>query len=104
MNEHADAAWPLAMHASAEATDQPLESVRALLDSRSGRHFADSVLNGLFRGATLEDAIASPATPRQWMTWTISRRTTREHGIPAGLPYLTGWVIQAEIPDQEGAD
>jgi hypothetical protein len=38
------------------------------------------------------------------MTWTISRRTTREHGIPAGLTYLTGWVIQAEIPDQEGAD
>jgi hypothetical protein len=102
MNEHAEAAWPLAMHAIAEATDLPLEAVRAFLDSRHGRHFADSVLNGLFYGATLEDAITSAT--RQWMTWTISRRTARESGIPAGLPYLTGWVIQAEILDQESAD
>jgi hypothetical protein len=98
MNEHADPAWPLAMNAISAATDLPLEAVRAFLDSRHGRHFADSVLNGIFHGVTLEDAINSAT--RQWMTWTISRRTTREYGIPAGLPYLTGWVIQAKILEE----
>jgi len=57
MNEQADAAWPLAMTAISDATCQPLESVRAFLDSRHGRHFADDVQNGLFAGATLNDAI-----------------------------------------------
>ena len=40
MNEHASAAWPLAMTAISDATSQPLESVRLFLDSRHGRHFA----------------------------------------------------------------
>ena len=52
MNEHAAAAWPLAMTAIADATGQPLESVRIFLDSRHGRHFADDVQNGLYRGQT----------------------------------------------------
>jgi hypothetical protein len=47
MNEHASAAWPLAMIAISDATSQPLESVRIFLDSRHGRHFADDVQNGL---------------------------------------------------------
>jgi hypothetical protein len=30
----------------------------------------------------------------QWMGWTtISRHISRETGIPRGLPYLTGFVI-----------
>ena len=29
---------------------------------------------------------------RRWQDWRIDRKTEREHGIPAGLPYLTGWV------------
>ena len=37
MNEHAAAAWPIAMTAISDATDQPLESVRLFLDSRHGR-------------------------------------------------------------------
>jgi hypothetical protein len=48
MNEHASAAWPLAMTAISDATSQPLESVRVFLDSRHGRHFADDVQNGLY--------------------------------------------------------
>ncbi len=36
----------------------------------------------------------------QHMDWSISKRDYREHGIPQGLPWLTGWVmhfvIQAE--------
>ena len=37
MNEHANAAWPLAMNAISDATGQPRESVRTFLDSRHGR-------------------------------------------------------------------
>ncbi len=59
MNEQASAAWPLAMTAIAEATGEPLESVRIFLDSRHGRHFADDVLNQLFAGNPLSEAIAT---------------------------------------------
>ena len=41
------------------------------------------------------NAIAVAAT--RWMGWTIGRRTSRETGIPPGLPYLTGYVIHAAI-------
>ena len=98
MNEQADAAWPLAMTAISDATCQPLELVRAFLDSRHGRHFADDVQNGLFAGATLSDAIEQ-ATQR-WMGWTIGRSTSKEYGIPKGLPYLTGFVIHCEIVEE----
>ena len=97
MNEHAEAAWPLAMTAISDATSQPLESVRIFLDSRHGRHFADDVQNGLYAGATLADAIEQ-ATAR-WMGWTIGRSTSKQYGIPMGLPYLTGFVIHCEITE-----
>jgi len=97
MNEQAETAWPLAMTAISDATCQPLESVRIFLDSRHGRHFADDVQNGLFAGATLADAIAQ-ATQR-WMGWTIGRSTSKQYGIPKGLPYLTGFVIHCEITE-----
>jgi len=98
MNEHAEAAWPLAMTAISDATYQPPESVRTFLDSRHGRHFADDVQNGLYAGATLADAIAQ-ATQR-WMGWTIGRSTSKQYGIPKGLPYLTGFVIHCEIVEE----
>ena len=98
MNEHAEAAWPLAMTAISDATSQPLESVRTFLDSRHGRHFADDVQNGLYAGATLADAIAQ-ATQR-WMGWTIGRTTSKQYDIPKGLPYLTGFVIHCEIVEE----
>ena len=97
MESQANAAWPLAMTAISDATGQPLESVRVFLDSRHGRHFADDVQNGLFRGQTLADAINS-ATQR-WMGWTIGRSTSKQYGIPKGLPYLTGFVIHCEITE-----
>jgi len=98
LNEQAPAAWSLAMTAIAEATGQSLDSVRIFLDSRHGRHFADDVQNGLYRGEALEDAIA--ATVHRWMDWTISRQTSRDYGIPRGLPYLTGFVMHCEITDE----
>ena len=98
MNEHATVAWPLAMNAVSDATGQSLESVRIFLDSRLGRHFADDVQNGLYRGQTLADAIN--AATQQWMGWSIGRQTSKEYGIPRGLPYLTGLVIHCEITDE----
>ena len=31
------------------------------------------------------------------MGWTIGRQTSKQYGIPKGLPYLTGFVIHREI-------
>jgi hypothetical protein len=98
MNEHAGAAWPQACAAISDATGQPLESVRAFLESRHGRHFADDVLNQMHAGRALADAIR--AATQQWMGWTIGRQTSKQYGIPRGLPYLTGFVIHCEIVDE----
>jgi hypothetical protein len=95
MNEHA-AAWPIA--STAIATGCEPEQVRAFLDSRHGRHFADDVQNGLFVGCSLKDAI-DKATAK-WMGWTIGRMTAKETGIPRGMAYLTGFVVQAAIDDE----
>ena len=98
MNEHAEAAWPLAMTAISDVTCQPLDSVRTFLDSRHGRHFADDVQNGLYGGDALADAIN--AATQRWMGWTIGRQTSKQYGIPKGLPYLTGFVIHCEIIEE----
>ena len=98
MNEHASSAWPLAMSAISDATGQPLESVRVFLDSRHGRHFADDVQNGLYEGKTLAGAIN--AATQCWMDWTIGRQTSKDYGIPRGLPYLTGFAIHCDITDE----
>ena len=34
------------------------------------------------------------------MGWRIDRKTSREEGIPHGLPYLTGWVTHFQILDE----
>jgi hypothetical protein len=102
LNEHATAAWPIAMTAISDATYQPPESVRTFLDSRHGRHFADDVLNELHAGANLKDAIH--AATQRWMGWTIGRQTSKQYGIPKGLPYLTGFVIHCEIVEEAMAD
>lgn len=97
MVNHADpaAAWALALPAVANATDATVEAVRDFLDSRHGRHFADDVANELFAGLALAAAI--DASVARWMGWRITRRTEHETGIPAGLPYLTGFVMDHEI-------
>ena len=99
MNDNADAAWPIAMTAISDATNQPLESVRLFLDSRHGRHFADDVLNEMLRGHDIKQAIDAAVT--RWMVWTIGRQTSKDCGIPKGLPYLTGFVIYCEISEEE---
>jgi hypothetical protein len=72
---------------------------QVFLDSRHGRHFADDVQNGLLRRPeALADAIN--AATQQWMGWTIGRQTSKQYGIPRGLPYLTGFVIHCEIAEE----
>jgi len=90
-------AWQLAFDAIRTATRVGDEAIRLFLDSRHGRHFADDVANELAASnrVSLNDVMAA-ATAR-WMGWTISRRTSIETGIPAGLPYLTGFAANAEI-------
>ena len=95
MREHAAPAWPIAFTAIHNATSTDPASVRAFLDSRYGRHFADGVNSQMHYGASLADAIAK--TTAEWMGWRITQRTSRETGIPAGLPYLTGFVINEGI-------
>ena len=102
LRDQAEIAWPIAMTTISDATNQPLESVRAFLDSRHGRHFADDVLNGLHAGSDLQEAIH--AATQRWMGWTIGRLTSKQHGIPKGLPYLTGFVIHCEIIEESLAD
>ena len=98
MNEQADTAWPMAMTAISTATGESLDAVQIFLDSRHGRHFADDVLNGLYTGASLANAIN--AATQRWMGWTIGRQTSKQYGIPKGLPYLTGFVIHCAIIDE----
>ena len=97
INHHGDAAiaWPIAINTISDATQIPAETVAIFLDSRHGRHFADDVANELATGKVIADAIEA-ATAR-WMGWRISARTAHQTGIPRGLPYLTGYVLHAEI-------
>lgn len=98
MGEHAQAAWPIAMRAVAEATGEAIESVRPFLDSRHGRHFADDVRNGSHDGLALAAAI--DAATQRWMSWTVGRPTSKDFGIPPGLPYLTGFVVSYAIAEE----
>ena len=93
--QDAAAAWAIAAPLIAAETGCSPEGVRAFLDSRHGRHFADEVANQLVGCRSVEPAIRAAIDTHQ--VWQISPRTTREHGIPTGLPYLTGWVAHFEI-------
>jgi hypothetical protein len=91
----ADVAWGKAFERISKATGAADAGVREFLDSRHGRHFADDVHSGIFAGMPISAAIDAAVT--RWMGWTISRATSRETGIPKGLPYLTGLVAHFEI-------
>ena len=112
--ESPETAWDIASRLIAEATEAEQgygpEGVRDFLDSRDGRHFADQVASAIHRrarglrvreGISLRDCITE--TVELQMRWTISRDIEREHGIPRGLPYLTGWVHHyAILAEAEG--
>jgi hypothetical protein len=116
-------AWTLASTAIAKVTGGTPEAVRHattaspllnagrrlrdVLDNRQGRHFANAEpapaigprgqakASEIFNGRTL--AAAVDAAVATWMGWKIDKQIEREHGIPRGLPYLTGWVIHHQL-------
>lgn len=95
----ADTAWNAALPAIVAATRCSPDEVRAFLDSRHGRHFADEVVmhmpaDGSGIGAAIDAAVA------RWMGWTITANISRLTDIPVGLPYLTGFVVHASIEDE----
>ncbi len=98
MGGYASIAWPIAMTHIAKTTNQPLESVRAFLDSRHGRHFADTVQDAILRSPDMRQAVA--LATEKWMSWPVGRTIQSDYGIPKGLPYLTGFVIQSAM-DQD---
>ena len=87
--------WVLAATLIAKAiratTEEDMIGIRDFLDSRMGRHFADDVVGNMV-GCKIDSETAIKSAIRRWQDWRISRQTERDEGIPAGLPYLTGWV------------
>lgn len=83
-------AWAITLPLVVAATGCSDWAARDFLDSRHGRHFADEVASQIGCGLALEPAICAAIAVYQG--WRIDRATTRRHGIPMGLPYLTGWV------------
>jgi hypothetical protein len=97
IGNHTDAktAWREASVQLVAATGCSGAGVRDFLDSRHGRHFADDVANGLFAGEPIFRA--TTVAIGLWHNWKIGRHIQREEGIPAGLPYLMGWVAHFEM-------
>jgi hypothetical protein len=89
--------WTAASAMIAAETDASPDAVRDFLDSRHGRHFADDVVSELAKAGHEHLEAAIEATIGRWQGWRIGRRTSRDEGIPAGLPYLTGWVTHFGI-------
>jgi len=87
--------WTLASTLIATAiranSEDEMIGIRDFLDSRMGRHFADDVVSNM-TGCKIDTETAIKSTIHRWQDWRISRKTEAEEGIPAGLPYLTGWV------------
>ena len=98
LDADAPQAWTIASTLVAAATGASPAGVRDFLDSRHGRHFADDVGNGLLDGCDLHAAIERAVA--RWQGWRIGRQTSRDTGIPAGLPYLTGFVTHFQILDE----
>lgn len=93
----ADEAWGIAITAIASDTGAEPDEVRDFLDSRWGRHFADTVHCYLDKHS-LKEAIAQAI--RHWNSWTLSLRTRRKLDIPLPMPYLTGMVYVATFEAQ----
>lgn len=93
-------AWDTAFVCILGATGADADSVRAFLDSKHGRHFADTVLDAMAGlptvGAAIESAIDT------WQGWRVGVNTAKHYGMPASaarLNYLDGLVTLAGIED-----
>jgi hypothetical protein len=94
-DRRSDEVWGLASTLISKAirarSEDEMIGIRDFLDSRMGRYFADDVI-GNMTGCNIDSEAAIKSAIRRWQDWRISRQLERDEGIPAGLPYLTGWV------------
>lgn len=95
VGQDANEAFDLAARQIGDETKTGGFAAAEFLDSRYGRQFGDDVVNATTQGLDLPRAIK--AAIDRWMSWTIGSQISRETGIPADLPYLTGIVANAEI-------
>lgn len=80
-------AWDLTLPKLVQITGWDEDTVQIFLDSRYGRHFADTVSENLFLGKPLDQAI--DAAIKTWMAWRVTRRTAKDWDAPLGEAYLT---------------
>jgi hypothetical protein len=85
--------WEIASCHIAEMTEASPEGVRDFLDFATA---ATSPTRSRTASTRAPLAAAIDAAAR-WKGWRIDRRTSRDEGIPRGLPYLTGWVTHFQI-------
>ncbi len=99
-DRRSDEVWVLASTLIAQTicaeSEDDMIGIRDFLDSRMGRYFADDVV-GNMTGCGIDSETAIKSSIRIWQDWRISRQLERCEGIPAGLPYLTGWVLHFAI-------
>lgn len=95
INGDSEKLWKMAFTSIQKITGDTDWAIRAFLDSKHGRHFADNVNGNRESGDTWQCAIDEAI--KTWMGWTIDRITSKDYGIPRGLPYLTGWVAHEGI-------
>ena len=88
-------AWDFAFQSILDATRCGPDEVRAFLDSRHGRHFADDVRNKLLLGHAIERAVEMATA--QWMRWRVTAHVARRYHMPVGEHYLTAFVILAGV-------
>jgi len=93
-------AWPLASEAIAKATGCPAECIRTFLDSGKGRLFAEGVIEHMSTNIALKTAV--DAVVKRWMHLKIGSRDERVYGVPAGVPYLKGFVCHCELEADTG--
>jgi hypothetical protein len=99
-DRRSDEVWVLASTLIAQTicaeSEDDMIGIRDFLDSRMGRYFADDVVGNMI-GCSIDSETAIRSSIRTWQDWRISRQLERCEGIPAGLPYLTGWVLHFAI-------
>jgi len=101
----ADAAEAFDLAAQEIATIAKVDGFDAAswLDTRDGRHLADTVIS---RMITLDLPRAIHAAIGEWMSWNISEQSAESAGLPEpaiGLPYLVGLVVNHAIENESRA-
>ena len=92
--EDADAVWADAMLQIHEATNKSHKAVRAFLDSKYGRKFADTLISNLSAFSVDIDEAISLAIDK-WMDHKVGLFESRATGIPKGQPALPGYIDYA---------